>query len=166
MPSREGMNEQKLTSPLKWYGAKHRLCPWLRFWMPRSVRYCEVFGGGGSLLFAKTAGAAETYNDVDPWVATFFRILKSDGERLADALREMSFDRTEEIFNSDYPESADELEKAVYLFVNSRASFSGEVHGRRCFALRDAGRVPKESKYKVYRNTIEKLAAYSARPRC
>lgn len=38
--------------------------------------YVEVFGGGASLLFAKTPSPLEVYNDLDQGLVNFFRVLR------------------------------------------------------------------------------------------
>ena len=38
--------------------------------------YCEVFGGGASLLCAKEPSAVEVYNDIDSRLVNLFRVLR------------------------------------------------------------------------------------------
>src|SRR3990167_5671497 len=65
-----------LRSPIPWFGGKgkfvHKLLPCI----PSHKIYCEVFGGGASLLFAKFPSQNEIYNDIDGRLINFYRILR------------------------------------------------------------------------------------------
>ena len=43
-------------------------------------RYVEVFGGGGWVLFHKTPGKFEVYNDFNPNLANLYRCVSSLGK--------------------------------------------------------------------------------------
>ena len=65
-----------LKKPFAWYGGKFALAPLLVELLPVHMTYCEVFGGSGALLFAKTPGRLEVFNDLDSGVVNFFRVLR------------------------------------------------------------------------------------------
>ena len=65
---------KKMGSPIRWYGGKGNFVQHLLPCIPPHKCYAEVFGGGGSLLFAKERSPVEIYNDIDGDVVTFFRL--------------------------------------------------------------------------------------------
>lgn len=66
-----------MLSPIQWYGGKGRMVKRLLAYVPPHEHYVEVFGGGGSLLFAKQpCHGTETFNDLDSGLINFFRILR------------------------------------------------------------------------------------------
>jgi DNA adenine methylase len=71
---------EKVKNPLKWVGGKYRLTKWLLAFMPPHQVYVEVFGGAAHLLFTKPRSHIEVYNDVNPDLVNFFRVMQ-DGEK-------------------------------------------------------------------------------------
>jgi DNA adenine methylase len=43
-------------------------------YIPEHQIYCEVFGGGASLLFVKKPAEIEIYNDLDSNLVNLFRV--------------------------------------------------------------------------------------------
>ncbi len=70
---------------------KKRLLPLL----PKAVHYCEPFGGSAAILLNRKPTPVETYNDIDGEVVNFFRVLRSDKERLIEAIGLTPFSREE-----------------------------------------------------------------------
>ena len=64
----------KMRSPIRWFGGKGNFTQHLLPLIPEHHCYCEVFGGGASLLFAKPPSKVEVYNDIDGDVVAFFRL--------------------------------------------------------------------------------------------
>ncbi len=64
----------KISKLFPYPGGKHFLVKILLLCLPSYKRYLEVFGGGGSLLFAMPAkkGVVEILNDADPDVANIY----------------------------------------------------------------------------------------------
>src|SRR3990167_451120 len=65
-----------LRSPIPWFGGKGKFVNKLLPCIPSHKIYCEVFGGGASLLFAKFPSQNEIYNDIDGRLINFYRILR------------------------------------------------------------------------------------------
>lgn len=59
---------------LPYWGGKRYLIKHLLPLIPKHYTYVEVFGGGASLLFAKTPSPIEVYNDIDQLLANFFNV--------------------------------------------------------------------------------------------
>lgn len=120
-----------LKSPIPWFGGKFYMIPELLQMIPPHHAYVEVFGGGGSLLFAKLPSPVETYNDLDSRLANFFRILrdKNKFEEFRHQVSLVPYSREEFYsFRDTYEESESDIERAVKFFCVARMSFSG-LHG-------------------------------------
>ena len=65
---------RSMRSPIRWFGGKGNFTQHLLPLIPEHHCYCEVFGGGASLLFAKPLSKVEVYNDLDGDVVAFFRL--------------------------------------------------------------------------------------------
>lgn len=99
----------------------------LKFISPHHT-YAEPFGGGASLLFAKSPSRVEVYNDIDGALVGFFRVLQ-DKKKFAEFHRRVSltpYSREEYCFCRDsWEECDDEIEKARRWYVVARMSFGG-----------------------------------------
>lgn len=74
-----------LRAPFPWFGGKSRVASivWRRFGDVRN--YVEPFFGSGAVLLARPADAkVETVNDLDAYVANFWRAVQADPDRVAD----------------------------------------------------------------------------------
>lgn len=67
--------------PLRYYGSKWRIAPWVISHFPEHLCYCEVFGGGAGVLLRKARSKIEVYNDLDGQVVNFWRVLRDDAQR-------------------------------------------------------------------------------------
>ena len=117
-----------LRGPIRWFGGKGRLVGKLLERIPKHDFYLEVFGGGGSLLFAKKPAKIDVYNDIDSSLYNFYMVLSDEQKfesfyRIVDALpysRELFVKCKYELSKSE-----DEVKRAVAFFVLSRQSFGG-----------------------------------------
>jgi hypothetical protein len=76
--------EVKLRAPFPWFGGKSRVSPlvWSRF--ADVPNYIEPFAGSLAVLLGRpTPARIETVNDVDAYLANFWRALKSDPDAVA-----------------------------------------------------------------------------------
>lgn len=91
-----------MKSPIPWIGGKNLLKTKIISEFPQEKifnRFIDVFGGGGSILFAKEKHAElEVYNDANSDLVNFFRCLKYHRQELQREIRyylnsrEMFFD--------------------------------------------------------------------------
>ena len=51
--------------PLKYFGGKWLLAPWIIEHFPSHKTYVEPYGGGASVLLRKPRAATEVYGDLD-----------------------------------------------------------------------------------------------------
>lgn len=71
-----------LNSPFKWVGGKSRLRKPIIDLLPGHTCYVEPFAGAAWVLFGKPLSQVEILNDIDQELITFFRVIKSEPEKL------------------------------------------------------------------------------------
>ena len=85
-------------SGLPYYGGKEYMLEDLLGFLPPPnayLKYVEVFGGSGVLLFNKPRSQIEYFNDKDKFVVKFFRVLRDNGEELIKRLALTPYSREE-----------------------------------------------------------------------
>lgn len=93
---------------LNYPGAKWGMAREIVALMPPHRSYLEPFFGSGAVLFNKPPSAIETVNDVDGDVVNFFKVLREQPEKLAEAIaltpysRDVFDDAHENRGSSDY----------------------------------------------------------------
>jgi DNA adenine methylase len=108
---------------LRYSGSKWRLAAWIVRQFPPHVCYVEPYGGSGAVLLRKRRSIAEVYNDKDGEVVNFFRVLRTRGGELLEALRLTPFSRLE--LDIAYEPTDDPFEAARRLYVRCWQSRSG-----------------------------------------
>ena len=98
--------------PLRYYGGKFRIAPWIISQLPEHRTYVEVFGGAAGVLLRKPRSRVEVYNDLDSQVFNYFKVLRDSKLRLElAALVELTpFSREE--FDLTYERCSDPVEQA------------------------------------------------------
>ena len=76
-----------MNSFIGWVGAKTKMAAEISSKFPPHTGYCEVFGGGGSLLFYKEKSKAEIYNDVNSELVNLFHVVRDDVNSLEHLIR-------------------------------------------------------------------------------
>lgn len=121
-----------MRSPIWWFGGKGNLVKKLLQHILKHKIYVEVFGGGGSLLFAKEPSPVEVYNDIDKDLVNFFRVLR-DPEKFKEFHRLVSltpYSRAEYYYCRDtWQDCKDEVERVYRWYVVTRMSFGGDFGG-------------------------------------
>ena len=116
------MARQTLKPPFAYYGGKTHLAPKIAALLPPHDHYVEPFAGGLSVLLAKEPSLAETVNDLDGDLVTFWRVLRDQPEEL-------------ERVCALTPHSVDELVRAT-----DRSGVSDLEVARRVFVVLTQGR--------------------------
>lgn len=115
----------QIQTPLSWYGGKTRMIDFVLGSFPPHDQYVEVCGGSGALLFAKAPSPGDVYNDIDPGLVNFFRVLQDPklGFKLTLSLKLTPNSRQEHQRCSDNYPAADPVEWARQFFVLTRQSY-------------------------------------------
>jgi len=119
-----------MNSPIRWLGGKGNIKKQILPFFTEHVTYVEPFGGGASLLLAKTPSRVEVYNDIDSGLINFFRVLR-DRDKFKEFYRQVQlipYSREEFNYCRDvWEDDEDEVGRAVKWFVVARQSFGGGV---------------------------------------
>ena len=67
-----------MKTPISYYGGKQNMSSLIISLIPEHKLYCEPFFGGGAVFFAKPQSKMEVINDLNDWVITFYKVLKTD----------------------------------------------------------------------------------------
>ena len=119
------MDRQAVSPPFAYYGGKTTLAAQIAALLPPHVHYVEPFAGGLSVLLAKPRSEAETVNDLDGDLVTFWRVLRDQPEDLERVCRLTPHSR------EDYAQSADldvpDLERARRVWARLTQSRSNSM---------------------------------------
>ena len=127
-----------LRSPIPWFGGKGKFVNKLLPCIPSHKIYCEVFGGGASLLFAKFPSQNEIYNDIDGRLINFYRILRDPikFKKLYKLLQLTPYSREEHNYcRNNYDQENDDIIKAYMFFIMVRQCFSGNINTAWSYAI-------------------------------
>jgi DNA adenine methylase len=118
------LNGRKLIA-FGWYGGKFSHLDWLLPHLPPCHHYCEPFAGSAAILLNRKPAPVETYNDLDGEVVNFFRVLRSDKDRLVQAIGLTPFSREEFASACTIDSDLDPLERARRFYVRARQVRTG-----------------------------------------
>lgn len=110
------MDRQAVKPPFSYYGGKTTLAPVIADLLPAHEHYVEPFAGSLAVLLAKKPSRAETVNDLDGDLVTFWRVLRDRSEELERACALTPHSRAELATAKDL-DVADDLERARRVFV-------------------------------------------------
>ena len=155
---------RSLRSPIRWFGGKGHFTQHLLPLIPPHRCYCEVFGGGASLLFAKEPSKVEVYNDIDGDVVAFFKIFH-DPEAMEVFKRKCFYTpysrETYFEYRDSWREQTDPIERIYRWFIVTRMSFNADpIKKNGCsFGLNRVNRAM------VMKNCVDNLDAHVDRLR-
>ena len=110
------MDRQALRPPFAYYGGKTTLGPRIAELLPKHEHYVEPFAGSLAVLLAKKPSRAETVNDLDGDLVTFWRVLRDQPDELAHACSLTPHSRAEYLASVDL-DVEDDVERARRVFV-------------------------------------------------
>lgn len=115
--------------PVTYFGGKGLLKSRILPLIPQTQIYAELFGGAGSILFAKSPAPVEIYNDLDQDLVNLFRTIQ-DPSHFADFVHKLEytlysrpeFDRAIAILADD---TSSPVDRAWATYVRQNQGFSG-----------------------------------------
>ena len=123
-----GFRKETMNSFMSWVGGKKALRDAIVTRLCHSCdRYVEVFGGGGWVLFHKTPGKFEVYNDFNPNLANLYRCVRDYPEELCEELRyslnsRTDFEHIREVLKSKT--AIPDIRRAAYFYQIIRQSYA------------------------------------------
>lgn len=124
-PGISGLTRTKKLIAFGWYGGKFSHLDWLLPLLPACHHYCEPFAGSGAVLLNRAPAPVETYNDLDGEVVNFFRVLRSEKDRLIEAIGLTPFSREEFSIACVLDPTLAPLERARRFYVRARQVRTG-----------------------------------------
>lgn len=117
---------------LPYIGGKSRLASWIISNFPEDYQqksYCEVFGGGGWVLFKKDPSYLETYNDLNNNLVNLFKTIRDNFKEFEFKAQwslhsRGMYNEAREKLKSD--KFANELERAIHYAIYRKQSFAGQ----------------------------------------
>lgn len=100
---------------LNYPGAKWGMAKEIVALMPPHRSYLEPFFGSGAVLFNKHPSAIETVNDIDGDIVNFFRVLREQPDRLAEAISLTPYAR--EVFDDSHANRGTDAFDLAYRFA-------------------------------------------------
>lgn len=115
---RRGSQGDIMNAVFKYSGAKWFLAKWIISHFPKHHSYLEPFLGSGAVLFTKSRSKIETVNDLDSDVVNLFDWIRTDPERLANAIYWTPYAREvyERAWSEQYTET-DTFQRAVNFYI-------------------------------------------------
>jgi DNA adenine methylase len=115
-----------VTRPLlRYHGGKWRLADWIISQFPEHQIYVEPYGGAASVLLRKSTSYAEIYNDLDGEIVNLFRVMRTAGAELIEAVRLTPYAR-EEFFLS-FKAADGPVEQARRTLIRSFMGYGGNL---------------------------------------
>src|ERR1035441_4991153 len=122
----EGRREGGMTKTiLKWPGGKRWLLRELLPMIPPKGCFVDLFGGAGSVLFAREATGVEVYNDTHEGLVNLFRVVKFHYQALVQEFEFSLNSRADFIARRDATGETDIQRAGSFLFLNA-LSFGGD----------------------------------------
>lgn len=120
------MAGQTLKPPFAYYGGKAILAPQIARLLPEHDHYVEPFAGSLAVLLAKNPSRAETINDLDHNLITFWRVLRDRPEELLTACQLTPYSRAE-LTAAEELDVPDDLERARRVWVRITQGRTGSL---------------------------------------
>ena len=92
----------------------------LRQYMPQDAKhFIDVYGGSASVILNVDRYYMETYNDLNPYIATFFKVLKNNTNEFIDKLRLTPYSCEEFVQAVKYRDCDSDMETARRIYIRS-----------------------------------------------
>jgi DNA adenine methylase len=114
-----------LRPPISYYGGKQLLLKHILPLIPTHLKYVESFLGGGAVFWTKAPSDIEVINDMDGFVANFYKVFKKDLEGLKRLIGTTPYSRSrhdDAIIMRQYPHLFSDLERAWSFYYMANTS--------------------------------------------
>ena len=119
---------------LNYPGAKWGMASEIVALMPPHRSYLEPFFGSGAVLFNKHPSAIETVNDIDGDIVNFFRVLREQPDRLAEAISLTPYAR--DVFNDAHENPGeDDFDRAYRFAIRSKMGHGFKTYQKTGFKI-------------------------------
>jgi DNA adenine methylase len=150
------MQSTKLKAPFGWVGGKSKLAKDIvKQITPDHKTYIEVFGGAGSVLYAKEQSKLEVFNDINSELINLHRAIRNNPQTLSMYLNQLLISR--DIFNDikrKKMKPRNHIEAAAFYLYLLTQSFGSK--GENFAMSAKSGRKPKDI-YKSYQKWANRL---------
>ena len=128
-----------MNSLLNYPGAKWGMAKKIVSLMPAHRSYLEPFFGSGAVLFSKPMSTIETINDLDGDITNFFKVLREQPDRLAEAVSRTPYAR--DVFDDAHENhGTDDFDRAYRLAIRSKMGHGFKTRQKTGFKIDIAGR--------------------------
>lgn len=119
---------------LNYPGAKWGMAAQIVSLMPTHRSYLEPFFGSGAVLFNKPPSAIETVNDIDGDIVNFFRVLREQPDRLAEAISMTPYAR--DVFDDAHANrGTDDFDRAYRFAIRSKMGHGFKTYQKTGFKV-------------------------------
>lgn len=123
-----------MKSLINYPGAKWGMAKQIVSIMPPHRSYLEPFFGSGAVLFNKPPSAIETVNDLDGDIVNFFRVLRTEPERLAREIALTPYAR--DVFDNAHKHRGnDDFDRAYRFCIRSRMGHGFKTYEKTGFKI-------------------------------
>lgn len=124
------MEENKLKTPITYYGGKQKLAGTIIEKIPEHNLYCEPFVGGAAVFFAKPPSNVEVINDTNSELINFYQVCQNRFNELQSLVKVTLHSRRAHhdasiVYNN--PHLFNEVKRAWAVWVTSSQSFVSQL---------------------------------------
>lgn len=121
-----------MRTPITYWGGKQTLLPDILPLIPPHELYTESFCGGAAVLFAKPPSTAEIINDLNSYLITFYRVMRThpnDLKARLDATLHARDHHAHAAHILSFPAFFNDIDIAWAIWVMSKMSFASKLDG-------------------------------------
>ncbi|HYU74860.1 MAG TPA: DNA adenine methylase [Ktedonobacteraceae bacterium] len=126
--SASGTKLPALKPILKYPGSKARLAEWIISFFPAHTHYVEPYCGSAAVFFLKKPSEHEVLNDLNSSIVNLFRVIRSRGSELAQAIEMTPWSEEEYALVERNCTDGDEVEQARRFLVRCWQAHGGTLH--------------------------------------
>ena len=138
---------------IRYKGSKSKQLDFIYDCFPSRTEYdtfVDLFGGGSSVILNATPTKRDIYNDINEEIVNFFRVLRTEGEKLMELLRLTPYSRTEYDEAFIYDPNDEDIERARKTAIKAQFGYGGTGGGFKAYER-------EVSITKMYSNWIDGL---------